>query len=52
MEQIEKNILTVMYACQIQGISPFESIREKTGITAGQIDVIIDNLIKNEHFIK
>ena len=48
MEQIEKNILTVMYTCQIQGISPFESIREKTGITAGQIDVIIDNLIKNQ----
>ena len=48
MEQIEKNILTVMYTCQIQGISPIESIREKTGIAAGQIDVIIDNLIKNQ----
>ena len=48
MEQIEKNILTVMYTCQIQGISPFESIREKTGIAAEQIDVIIDNLIKNQ----
>ena len=48
MEQIEKNILTVMYTCQIQGISPIESIREKTGIAGGQIDVIIDNLIKNQ----
>ena len=48
MEQIEKNILTVMYTCQIQGISPFESIREKTGMATGQIDVIIDNLIKNQ----
>lgn len=37
-----------MYTCQIQGISPFESIREKTGIVAGQIDTIINNLIKNQ----
>ena len=37
-----------MYTCQIQGIPPFESIREKTCIASGQIDAIIDNLIKNQ----
>ena len=37
-----------MYTCQIQGISPFESIREKTSITSEQMNPIIDNLIKNQ----
>ena len=37
-----------MYVCQIQGIAPFESIREKTSITSEQMNPIIDNLIKNQ----
>ena len=37
-----------MYVCQIQGISPFESIKEKTAITQEHMSEIIDDLIKNQ----
>ena len=38
----------MMYVCQIQGISPFESIKEKTAITQEHMSEIIDDLIKNQ----
>ena len=37
-----------MYVCQIQGISPLESIKEKTAITSERLNEIIGDLMKNQ----
>ena len=48
MKPIEKTVLTIMYVCQIQGISPLELIKEKTTISSEQINFVIDDLVKNQ----
>ena len=48
MKPIEKTVLTAMYVSQIQGISPLESIKEKTTISSEQINFVIDDLVKNQ----
>ena len=37
-----------MYVCQIQGTNPLELIKEKTTISSKQINVVIDELVKNQ----
>ena len=48
MKPIEKTVLTAMYVCQIQGMSPLESIKEKTTISSEQINFVINDLVKNQ----
>jgi cytidyltransferase-like protein len=48
LEQIEKNILSNMYVCQIQGTDPFEIIKKKSMLSEEIINSKINDLIKNQ----
>jgi cytidyltransferase-like protein len=48
LEQIEKNILSNMYVCQIQETDPFEIIKEKSMLSEEIINSKINDLIKNK----
>ena len=48
LKQDEKNMLAIMYACQIQGKEAFEILQKKTMFSEGVINSKIDELIKNQ----
>ena len=48
MDQTEKNILSTIYSCQIQGIDAFETIKKKRMFSEDLINSKIDELIKNQ----
>ncbi|TFH02458.1 MAG: FAD synthase [Nitrosopumilus sp.] len=48
MEQIEKNILSNMYVCQIQGKDPFEIIKKKSMLSEEMINSKINDLVKGQ----
>ena len=48
MEQSEKNILSTIYSCQIEGKKAFELIKEKSMFSEDLINSKIDELIKNQ----
>ncbi|MBC8516645.1 MAG: FAD synthase [Nitrosopumilus sp.] len=48
MEQSEKSILSIMYACQIEEKDAFEIIKKKSMFSEDMINSKIDNLIQNQ----
>ena len=48
LESKDKVILSVMYACQINGKSPFDIIKKKSMLSEDVINSKIDELIKNQ----
>jgi glycerol-3-phosphate cytidylyltransferase/FAD synthetase len=48
LESKDKVILSVMYACQINGKSPFDMIKKKSMLSEDIINSKIDELIKNQ----
>ncbi len=48
LKQDEKNMLAIMYACQIQGKEAFEILQKKTMFSESVINSKIDELIKNQ----
>jgi glycerol-3-phosphate cytidylyltransferase/FAD synthetase len=48
LNQTEKNILSIIYSCQIQGIDAFETIKKKRMFSEDLINSKIDELIKNQ----
>ena len=48
MEQSEKNILSTIYSCQIEGKEAFETIKKKSMFSKDFINSKIDELIKNQ----
>jgi len=48
LEQSEKNILSLIYSCQIEGKDAFETIKKKSMFSEDVIKSKIDELIKNQ----
>jgi glycerol-3-phosphate cytidylyltransferase/FAD synthetase len=48
LDQTEKNILSTIYSCQIQGIDAIETIKKKRMFSEDLINSKIDELIKNQ----
>ncbi|HSG83991.1 MAG: adenylyltransferase/cytidyltransferase family protein [Nitrosopumilus sp.] len=48
MEQSEKNILSMIFSCQIEGKNAFEAIKKKNMFSEDLINSKIDELIKNQ----
>jgi glycerol-3-phosphate cytidylyltransferase/FAD synthetase len=48
LEQSEKNILSMIYSCQIEGKEAFETIKKKSMFSKDFINSKIDELIKNQ----
>ncbi len=48
MEQSEKNILSIIYSCQIEGKDAFAAIKKKSMFSEDVINSKIDELIKNQ----
>ena len=48
MEKSEKDILSIIYACQIEGKAAFDTIKEKSMFSEEVINSKIDELIKNQ----
>jgi glycerol-3-phosphate cytidylyltransferase/FAD synthetase len=48
LEQSEKNILSMIFSCQIEGKNAFEAIKKKNMFSEDLINSKIDELIKNQ----
>jgi glycerol-3-phosphate cytidylyltransferase/FAD synthetase len=48
LELIQKEILSALYICQINGNSSFEIIKKKSMLSADEINLHLDELIKNQ----